>query len=344
MIDVIGLQDKLISEPELITKVVESLGHQNINDKGKYISFSNIDGDNKTACSILKSNLSWQNYSRNKSGNIFTMVMDELNIKFPEALEWVANTCNIKAKHISKNIHYPFGGFYKEITKSEKNPELNMKVYGKSDINKYLNKYNKRFLDDGVDLKTQEFFGLGYSHEDNAILIPIYSYDGQLVGCKCRNNEDCELSNRWWAMLPYSKTLVLYGFYQNYQSIIQKKICIIVEAEKSVMQAYSFGCYVVLAIGGHNISETQARYIKMLMCEKVIVAFDEGINEEEIQYEAKKLIVDNKINSNQVGYIYDDNNKYLPKGGKDSPTDYGKEIFNKLIKEKTKWIGGNNGS
>ena len=35
----------------------------------------------------------------------------------------------------------------------------------------------------------------------------------------------------------------------------------------------------------------------------------------------------------KIGFIYDKNNKYMPKGSKVSPSDLGKNIFEKLISE-----------
>lgn len=46
----------------------------------------------------------------------------------------------------------------------------------------------------------------------------------------------------------------------------------------------------------------------------------------------------NPLFKNRVGYIYDGDNEFLPKGSKASPTDLGQDIFKSLIKYKIKWI------
>jgi DNA primase len=132
--------------------------------------------------------------------------------------------------------------------------------------------------------------------------------------------------------------LTLYGYHQNYQKIQEKGLCIIGESEKYPQQLHSFDCHIGLATCGNNVSPVQEKYIKSLLVPKVILAFDEGLEEEYIRGEAQKLKIDNQIFKNEVGYIYDDDNTYLPKGSKASPSDFGKVIFNKLVQEKVRLI------
>ena len=334
--NVLTLQNKIIENPDYIIKILEELKFENIADKGKYIMFSNHGSDTR-GCSILKENLVYQNFSHGESGNIFTLVMSEKNFNFPEGLKWVANKLGLSDELVNSKIKYPFGGFYKKIIREATNPELNVQTYDESILNEYPIACTKRFFDDGIDYQTQEKFNLRYDHYNHTILIPTYSFDGKLVGIKARSNDD-NSDMRYWAAVPYSKTCTLYGYHQNYKSITEKKICIIVEAEKSVLQASSFGCFVVLAVSGHSISDVQARYIKSLMPDKIIVAFDEGLSEEELIFESKKLELSTKLANTKVGYIYDENNELLEKDSKLSPTDLGKDVFNKLIKNYTKWL------
>ena len=54
--------------------------------------------------------------------------------------------------------------------------------------------------------------------------------------------------------------------------------------------------------------------------------------------QAEKLIVNNAMFQNKVGYIYDKENVIIPKGSKGSPSDYGKEAFLELCKSHVVWI------
>ena len=104
------------------------------------------------------------------------------------------------------------------------------------------------------------------------------------------------------------------------------------------MQCHSFGCNIALATSGCHISDTQAKHIKSMFLPKIILAYDEGLSQEDIIAEAEKLKMDNQIYKNQVGYIYDREHKYLPEGSKSSPSDLGKEVFSKLVKECVIWL------
>lgn len=335
MYDVVKLEEKLKDNYELILKVLLELGFNE--ETIKYRESQHLitscrpeeGADNPNGCLIYTNSLNVLYTTRAWSGNLFSLIMKIKEVNFPRALELIQDWIGIRVDNI--DVEVPFGGFYKRLIKKDNQSEcLNLIVHQSSELpsDKSL---SKKFSADGVAASIQEKWGIRYDHNENAILIPIYDYSGNLVGCKARNNDDqCDPTQRFWAYIPYSKTSVVYGWYQNYNKIAEKQTVIVVESEKGVLQAASFGCEIVVGIGGHNISSIQAKYIKMLGTKRVIIAFDEGISEEEIQSECKKL--QNKYIRNEVSYISDRNNIVIPKGSKGSPVDFGAEGFKKLYK------------
>ena len=115
-------------------------------------------------------------------------------------------------------------------------------------------------------------------------------------------------------------------------------MCIIFESEKAVCQLDSFGCNLGLATCGCHLSNYQSKLIKSIGTNKIILAYDEGLSEEQLRETAKKLIVDNGIMKNHVGYIWDGNNEIIRAGSKDNIADIGKKGFAKAIKEKVRWV------
>ena len=328
--NVIALQEKIVAHPEYIEKLCEDMGFENIRDRGEYYSMQNIGGDNPSAIAIYKDNLHYENFSHGSSGNIFTLTMETKHCSFPESLEYVSEVLGIKAENIK--IVLPFGGFYKNISKKKSDEFEELPHYSESNLPP-PDSLSQKFLDDGVSLQVQYKMGVRYSHEDDAILIPVYDMEHNLVGCKGRSNDpNVDSSKRWFMYIPYKKSHIVYGLDVNYKSIITRSMIVIFEAEKSVMQCLSFEFNMATGIGGHSISKVQAKYIKMTAAKKVIVAFDEGLEEGEVKYEAKKLLVNTERYTNKVYYIYDREHKYLPKGSKMSPSDQGKEVFLKLLK------------
>lgn len=330
--DVVALRDKIIARPEYIAELFESMGFEHIRDKGEYYSFQNIGGDNTNAIAIYKSNLHYENFSHGSQGTLFTLVMETRDCTFPESVKFVAKKLNIQGCDSVKHVVLPFGGFYKNIMRDSSDVVLDMPYYSESQLPP-ADSLSYKFFCDGVSYQVQKKLGVRYSHEDDAILIPIYNAEHQLVGCKARNNDpNVDMMHRWYMYIPYKKSNVVYGLDENYWHIESHSRAFIFEAEKSVMQSMSFDMKCGLGIGGHNISPAQTKYIKMLSTKKVTVAFDQDLDEEEVRYEASKLKIQDERYQNKVTYIYDRKGEYLPKGSKMSPSDLGKECFVNLLK------------
>lgn len=338
MINVLKIQSEIMQHPEHIAQILEALEFTDIKDHGNYISFPNKTGDNASACTLYKDTLKYINWTRsNQNGNLLTLIMYERKCNFISAIKWTLRTIGLKAETIQE-IEYPFHGFYRKYLRGSKEQDDDEYIYPDAALPP-KGGLSKKFLNDGIPLITQEKWGVRFDHEDNAILIPVRNYVGELVGCKARNNDPkCRMEDRWWAYLKYPKSRYIYGWYENYDAIQKKNTVIVVEAEKSVMVLDGWGCQLGLAIGGHSFSKTQTRYIKSLMPEKIIVAFDQGLNEEEVIYETKKLIPRHNFANTKVGYIYDRNGDILDKNRKDAPVDLGKDAFVELMKNYVEWI------
>lgn len=300
------------------------------------LSCCRIGGDNPNGFLLYTNTLRYLYTTISGSGNIFTLVMKMKNVSFVKALHLVVKYSDIKVSDVE--IRLPFNGFYKYIQSGTFYNEKENRVYTDDDLPS-PNSLSKRFIEDNISALTQEKWGVRYHHERDCILIPIRNIKGEIVGCKARSNRnDIDTSKRWWAYLNYPKTQYVYGYYENYNSLSRAKRVYIFESEKSVLQCDTFDVNNVVAIGGHNISNEQSRIIKSLICSEIVVAFDEGLNEEEVAYETKKLKMDNKVICNKVGYIWDRDNQIMKKGSKASPSDLGKDKFKELAKEYIVWI------
>lgn len=334
MIDAISLKDYLRNKEDKIVKVLERIGIETESIKyhptQNYLSMCRVGGDNRNGLLIWLDSLNYKMMTRNNSGNIFTLVMDETDCSFPDALTKITKWTGYKD---DIRVSLPFDGFYKQAKHDTYgNYELNFTYYPDTALPP-PGALSQKFFKDGVGFQTQELFGIRMDLEDNSIAIPIYDYSGKLVGCKNRSNDPlCPSDCRFYASLPYPKTNIVYGYTTNYHSIISKNTIVVFEAEKSVMQMHSFGSCIAVAIGGHCLSNTQAHYIKGLGAKNIILAYDEGIDEETIRFEAEKLKVNTHIMDNNVYYLFDKDHYYLNKGSKDSPSDHGRYMFEQMTK------------
>ena len=341
--NVIKLNEILTNNDEALYSIIESLGFDSIRERhgssGGYFVFPNLNGDNKGAINIYKESLNYNNYTRGHKGNIYTLIMEVKKISFPKALDYVVKVLKLDKSELESNINYPFGGFYLDIIKSIQEPELSMKTYDLNLLDEYANKYSRLFFEDGISYNSQQKYNVGYDIWSNRITIPEFTFDGKLCGIMGRLNErDCSHEDRWLPIIPCSRNLTLYGYLNNYHKIKQKDLCIIEESEKGVMQMNSMRCGIGLATCGDNISPTQQKYIKALNTSRIILAYDEGLDEDYIRSEAEKLKVDNCILKNRVGYIYDKNHDIMIKGAKQSPSDLGIKGFTDLMKNYVTWV------
>lgn len=341
MISVDKLNEHLCGNYDDVITVLEELGLTNIHpnfNKGE-VRCSREEGRNPSSVMINMNNLSYRCFSTGEKGNLYTLVMDKLHKSFPQSLRWVSQTLGLDASELKqKSVKLPFGGYFKKIMKQLEEPELNMKHYDEDILQIYSNQYSFLFNQDGIDYETQEYFQIGYDIFSNRITIPQWDVNGNLVGIMGRLNQEEDSEYRWFPIIPCQRSLTLFGYHFNYKDIQEKQYCFIGESEKFVMQLRSMDIKNSLATCGCDISSVQAKYIKSLMCKKVIVCFDEGLDEEQVIKQASKLKIKNPIFENEVGYIYDDEGDILKEGSKNSPSDLGIDAFIELIETKVKWI------
>lgn len=303
------------------------------------LRFSREDGHNPTAMQLKLDTLKFNGFSINLHGNLYTLVMNTQNLSFADALRYIADELGLEKSQFSKKIKYPFSGFYRGLMKEIQEPESSMQTYDESILDEYLGNYNLMFFKDGIDFQTQEYFKVGFDLESLRITVPEYTLDGKLCGIMGRlNDSKCAKEDRWLPIIPCSRSLTLYGYHKNYDMIQQKNIVVVGESEKFVQQLHSMGSHVGLATCGCDVSDTQAKYLKSLMTSKIVLAYDEGLNEDQVRLQAEKLILNNAVFKNRVGYIYDKENVILPKGSKASPSDFGKEAFSELMKNHIVWL------
>lgn len=307
--------------------------------KQNELRFSREDGHNPTAMRLKLDTLKFDGFSINEHGNLYSLVMKTKKLSFPKALRYVAETLGLEKSQFSKKIRYPFGGFYKGLMKEIQEPEYSMATYDESILDEYTGKYNLMFFKDGISFQTQEHFNVGFDLESLRITVPEYTLDGKLCGIMGRlNDSKCSKDERWLPIIPCSRSLTLYGYHHNYETIQQKNIVVIGESEKFVQQLHSMGSGIGLATCGCDVSDIQAKHIKSLMTNKIILAYDEGLEEDQIRLQAEKLTLNNAVFKNKVGYVFDKDNKILPKGSKASPSDMGKEAFTELIQRHVIWL------
>ncbi|MBM7836480.1 hypothetical protein [Clostridium sardiniense] len=338
------IKDYLLNNENKLIELLEHIGLASLHKRGNELRCAIEEGANPTSIRIkLNENLSYSNYADGLGGDIYSLVGWKIgNTKndFVKNFKYVCNFLNINGTFKKNEKPKIFGGIFTEIQKHKYNPLSNEIVtYPMELLNSYEESPNQLFLKDGISLETQVKFKIGYDWYTHRITIPEFNCEGELIGVTGRWNgydyEDYGVP-KYFPIIEFEKSKVLFGYSQNYEHLLNNHIWLF-ESQKSVMRMDSLGIYNCLALGGRFISPIQLRYIQSLNPKSIILALDEGIEEEEFIKTCNELISQNIFNKYKVGYLFDRDNTYLKKGSKDSPADLKIGQLKKFSK-KVKWI------
>lgn len=340
--NVYALKNKIIDNPEYIELILEKAGFHNIihNKIQNEVRCAREEGRNPTSVRVDKDTLSSTCFSTNLKGDIITLVQSKLNLTFTQTIKKIAEIIDFKDDSGFQNYTPPFGGFYKKISRLRSDEFVDLETFSDDILDQFESVPNLLFYEDGILPQVQIQYKIGYDSVSSRITVPWYSFDGSSIcGIMGRLNkrEVDENESKWFPILSFPKSKTLYGFAINYNSIQEKGIVMIGESEKHSLQIASKGLNVGVSLGGSFMSEIQANHIKSLFPQKVLVMLDEGLLEDHSVEIAKQLKMD-KFYKNQVGYIFDKDNMYMPLGSKLAPADLDKNTLKKLIENCTVWI------
>lgn len=70
----------------------------------------------------------------------------------------------------------------------------------------------------------------------------------------------------------------------------------------------------------------------------IVLALDEGLEEDAIREEAAKLVQNNLILTTRVGYVWDPDHDIIPAGSKQNPADLGRDAYVSCLQTKVRWL------
>lgn len=239
---------------------------------------------------------------------------------------------------------------YDRIQKIELPPKRNiiLKEYD-SQILDRLN-YDVRiepWLLDGISQEAITKARIGFYPKDMQITIPHYDENGRFVGLRGRTiaKEDAEkfgkyrpvFINRQWYNHPLGMNL--YNLNRSKDNIKTFEKAIVFEGEKGPLQyqtMYGFDNDITVASCGNNLSQHQVDLLVEAGAKEIVLAYDrqfESYNTEEYKKWKKHLIALHQRYKYDalISIIFDKN---MITHYKSSPTDEGREKFEKLFKER----------
>lgn len=320
----------LLQTPDKIIELLDMYGFNGVKNNAYEIRFGIGEGHNPNAARIsLKNNpqLYVNDFVRSLNTDIFAYIMDIRNVTFRDVIMQVKRLLgieNIEGTTAKKKL---FGGWVDRLGQTFK-AQQEITVYPDGILNNYLDLYSRAFMNDGIDCDTQDIFNIRYDAVTQRIVFPIYTRYGEIMGVKGRANYITEKDDPKYLYLvecPMRETL--YGYSQNYRELFGRDVYVF-EAEKSVMQCYSFGCDQAVAVGCHSLSDNQADMLFDLHPTNIYFMFDKGLDIELTKKAIEKIAYKVRLIGTKI-YYWDWHDSTLP--DKSSPTDYGKEVFKNII-------------
>lgn len=331
-----------IIDNNYIVQILEALECHGIKEYSDEYRAALPQGTNKTAVCVKKSNLSSaiRSSDGNKSGDIFTLVMNIKGCNFGQANKYLHQVLGIKyeyGKNKKEEIKSDPLQVFKKVKRKKHYIDMNdIKTYDDSFLKEYVSLPHISWVREGIMPSVCERFNIGYSYNKHRITIPWRRWDGDgneylgVVGRTTIENYDMFDIPKYFGLIPFSKGCTVYGLNENYQYIQEAGYVVVFESEKSPLKRASRLDNTGVAIGNCELTNQQVKILISLNVE-IIICLDEGISIEHIRKECEKF-----YGIRPVSYIYD---KWglIDKGSKDSPADKPNKIYNFLFNHKIKY-------
>lgn len=304
-----------------IHTILEALGAEKIKTHTDYTSATRgIGHDNPSGIVIYHDNFSaimptTPEFSTYQVADIISVVQYLQDLSFPQAIAWICQTLGFDYYSEQPKTN-PCLKWLDDMTLgTKKNQSHNETILPLQTLDQFFPILHKQWFDEGVSTEVARKFHIGYDVFTNSITIPLFDEIGSLIGVQCRSLDE-NAESKYWFLYPCSKQSILYGFYQNYNSIKEKHEVIIFEGAKSVLQAASLGITNTVALLGKKLSQPQ---IDILNREGVaiVLALDQDLTTTEIK--DTNLSINNPIKFNDIYLLRDDLGIYL--SPKQSPAD-----------------------
>ncbi len=278
--------------------------------------------------------------------NIFTLLVKINKLRgTPISYAEAARQCGIhglsfleggRIKSVEDDINYLYN-----LLKTQ-DVSIHLPTLNDSILDRYIFDENalKLWVDEGISYNTMRKYNIRYDPIENAIIIPNYDINGNLISLRGRfTSADSDVKYRPiiynGKVLSHPSSMSLYGIHITKEAIKRQKLAIIFEAEKSVLMMDTIygDNNTAVATLGKNLSMQQIKMLLKLGVQEVMLAYDADYTDYptmELKRQEYQKIANVLKTYFNVSILMDlDFNKLQYK---DSPIDRGKEVFEELLK------------
>lgn len=281
-------------------------------------------------------------YKEGQSYDIFSLIEEVWNLRdiefyFGDIVNFITSTLSISQSDFNAKQNLSWRDDLRLFT-TTKSMAKHAQIYPLSDLNRFVDKLPYSWIKEGISVDTMRKYHIGYYPLLDCTTIPVFDKVGELLGIRGRfwREEDIELGKYrpiWTLERDYKLPTgnLLYGLYQNQEWIKQTHEVKLFEGEKSVMQMESIlEQNNSVAMFGCNLSKMQLQQLIELEVERYVVCLDKwGSEEDKVRWrkDVDKIV---KMCMPYGEVVIVEDNGILD--WKDSPSDKGKEVWDKLYK------------
>ena len=329
-----------------IIKLMNSLGCELVKETDEHLIFPTIcHGGNSHKLYYYKDSRSFYCYSNCGSMSAYDTIMKVKDCDFKTAFNYLKNIVNGYNRAIIGFGNRQFKKINLDDIVIEQPPVIDKpflyKMY--SDNVKLM----KEWLNEGISEDALRKFNIRFDVKGNRMIIPHMREDGQCVGIRVRNFNPKDVERGKYMPLFYDDNCFshalgssLYGLNISKDNIKKYKKCIVFESEKSVMKYESLypDRNISVSICGSSFSNQQKKMLLNLGVEEIVLALDRQYEDEDTEEgrDWKNKIIKNLKGLKdycKVSYIWDNDKDRLLEH-KDSPIDKGREVFERLLRNR----------
>ena len=239
------IKQMLIENPEHIVELLERFEFCHIHLKRTEIRFARNEEGGQNISIRLEDNPSIyvKDFVTNENGDIIAYIMKSRSVKFVEVLSEIKSTLGLGDDWEPPKRDMLCGGFYDRIGEDK---QVEISTYPESIMDQYVDKGNRRWLDDNISLAVQHEFGVRFDPIEDLIVFPWRSpVGGEIIAVKARVNHPLEDGQqKYWYVYKGAVSNSLYGITENYSGLFGNEICV-VESEKAVQQFATMNLFMI---------------------------------------------------------------------------------------------------
>ena len=301
---------------------------------GELWALSPFKEENTPSFSVNTEKGFWYDFSSGLGGNLIDFVMKYHDVNLPKAVNILKQYAGIddSGETVGERLSASKVARKYRCTKKNRNvatsKELRQNIMSRYEFRKDK---LKLWADEGISWDAMKHFLVMYNSFDDRIVYPVRDMEGKIISI-CGRTCDPDFKKKKIRKYTYYQEIgtvdTLYGFSDNADDIMREREIILFEGAKSVMMAWGWGIRNTSAILTSHLSDNLFDYLVKLASFHgigIVFALDSDVDIE------KDANICRLCSYARVEWIWNYGNLL---NAKDSPVDRGKEIFDKLYKER----------